>query len=793
MAEITKPIILDETGQRIANAIEGLGGGYTRAEIDQKLSVKANDADVVHTATDETISGDKSFTGNVTATTQPSGDSSNKIATTEFVNDAVEDAAFLGEDVGSATTPDFNTEVEVTHLKSEVSALQSAYEALTKSNIVVVESANWPIPTLEENTIYRVTGTNTYSDYMYNGTTTVHMATYNNGLDAVPTEGSTNPVQSGGVYNAINTPITESLEFSFNGYIKADGTYANTSNFKATDYIGVNVGDVITYSLAQGTNLPTIAAYNSDKTFIQSLAMGTNGFQTDAKLTIPSTPTGIAYIRVSGRSTNHDTHPTANPSGTLTQFDGVVHKSAFEDAMSEEDEIEMYSVNGYMKTDTMVFTSTNSFRMSNLIPIYPGYSIKSNSSYSYPYSGYVGSVFYDGNATSPESTPVAIAPVVNGNITITQEQFELGYRYLSIPFKLETTPSPEVVVKKEIKQMIGRLNSDSAESKEALDNYKDSDNITIHKNSGTVFNVYVPSRGGKIVRYYFEKYYKKWDSLTYIDGQGQTQTKTNFVSSDVWSNRSVYNADDNTYICQGNDNFIFKIDGEPNHTGETHGCEVMKYCSFLADGVEVDPTTLTKDLKCKVFECIRRSECYETDGSGNSFSTTYPVFDTTGNPIVTANHYIKITFNIGNEVTIDNRLEIKRDNIQFVQCHAAMLECNFGDFSRVSVNNTDSTINSVSDSGTFALLGNSSVDLGSTNNIVATLGEMYGKGFTISQEIQPHNPYRIDKCNINVAKYVDRLKLYFMPVGTTTSSSVVPAETFNSGDALQIHCRRIIR
>lgn len=96
-----------------------------------------------------------------------------------------------------------------------IDTLQSMYEGLTQSDIEVVSS----LPqTGEANKIYRLVGTTSYTDYMYNAddlTTPIPMATYNNAIDTVPTVGSENLVQSGGVYqtsvfvsNAINDITT---------------------------------------------------------------------------------------------------------------------------------------------------------------------------------------------------------------------------------------------------------------------------------------------------------------------------------------------------------------------------------------------------------------------------------------------------------------------------------------------------------------------------------------------------------------------------------------------------------
>lgn len=97
-------------------------------------------------------------------------------------------------------------------LDSTLANLQSLYNGLTQSNIVIVEASSWPLATLEENTIYRVAGSSSYSDYIYNGTTAVLMATYDNAIDSVPTANSDNLVKSGGVYNATYIEIDHTSE-----------------------------------------------------------------------------------------------------------------------------------------------------------------------------------------------------------------------------------------------------------------------------------------------------------------------------------------------------------------------------------------------------------------------------------------------------------------------------------------------------------------------------------------------------------------------------------------------------
>ena len=66
---------------------------------------------------------------------------------------------------------------EIQRAQAEESRLQDQYDALTQNPIVI-----GPLPSSgQANTIYRVPGTSSYSDYMWNGTQFVLMATYSDG------------------------------------------------------------------------------------------------------------------------------------------------------------------------------------------------------------------------------------------------------------------------------------------------------------------------------------------------------------------------------------------------------------------------------------------------------------------------------------------------------------------------------------------------------------------------------------------------------------------------------------
>ena len=114
---------------------------------------------------------------------------------------------------------------------ADIEQLRALYEALTQSEPVIIQpSDTWPVADPQENVIYRVidrvnTPPQSYSDYMWNGTSMVLMATYNNSIDNEPTPGSNNLVKSGGV--------AASIVFDISAYHATGSTLATYSNLVA--------------------------------------------------------------------------------------------------------------------------------------------------------------------------------------------------------------------------------------------------------------------------------------------------------------------------------------------------------------------------------------------------------------------------------------------------------------------------------------------------------------------------------------------------------------------------------
>ena len=156
--------------------------------------------------------------------------------------------------------------------ESDISDLQDAYEALTQSALVIVQPTDtWPVASPATKTIYRVvdrvnTPPQYYSDYMWNGTSMVLMATYNNVIDDVPTAGSPNLVKSSGVYNfahdlAFITNGIPTLDIINNTFTLPSGSYITAKGitilsleqdiiWRRTDAISLNAGGYLVLNLS---------------------------------------------------------------------------------------------------------------------------------------------------------------------------------------------------------------------------------------------------------------------------------------------------------------------------------------------------------------------------------------------------------------------------------------------------------------------------------------------------------------------------------------------------------------
>lgn len=315
--------------------------------------------------------------------------------------------------------------------------------------------------------------------------------------------------------------------------------------------------------------------------------------------------------------------------------------------------------------------------------------------------------------------------------------------------------------------------------------------------STSEFHIKVPCKSGKYVRYVFRHDYKKWDSLEYEDENGNTHTATNVVSCDLWNNYEVYNDTDNTYIAQGNTNFI--VERGNHYIGDGHGNEVEISFVILADGKEIDLTAMRpgQSLACGEIRIISKSKMYRFGGNTGSDvpGKAYPALDTSGSPIVELLHCMDISYSYNNLVKWNNKIVVQNDNISFGCCFGAMLECYYADFDTVIIDNAENTQNDIANDGTVTVHNGSVIDLHTSGNNTqfASVVEMFGKDFYVKQAMKNIDASTRGKQAVAFSFYADRLKAYFAPVRTTSRyPSGYTADVFNSGDVIAVENERII-
>ena len=164
---------------------------YNKTEVDGKLAGKA---DKVSGA----VSGDFAgldANGNLTDSGKKASDFATAAQGAKADAAAPQATTYNKTEVDAALAGKADASVVATNTE-DIAKLQEAYVALTQSDVVI-----GPLPAAgSANVIYRVPGTSSYSDYMWDSTQFVPMATYDNAIDDVPVEGSGNLVKSGGVY-----------------------------------------------------------------------------------------------------------------------------------------------------------------------------------------------------------------------------------------------------------------------------------------------------------------------------------------------------------------------------------------------------------------------------------------------------------------------------------------------------------------------------------------------------------------------------------------------------------------
>ena len=275
--------------------------------------------------------------------------------------------------------------------------------------------------------------------------------------------------------------------------------------------------------------------------------------------------------------------------------------------------------------------------------------------------------------------------------------------------------------------------------------------------------------------------------------------KDTVVGSSVWYSTFIQDEDGNN-IMQGNTNFIHYLneEGHTGHVGASHGCCVAVFDEFWADGKRFEPSALNEIIYCDTFRFTEKVKHYLIDTSNTTSSThAMPYLDENGNPIVESIEYLDGCWEVNNKIVIRNRLDIKRNNTTFLQCHAGMCCGFYPYFDNIVVNNKEYVWNKIesSDGINFTIANMSGSDrlfnLGGSSAVTGDEVILFGEKYRVKNRIIQNDGTRYKNSNmlIQMPPYADnRIKTYLMPCVCSQSwesvSSGQTVETFNDGDIL---------
>ena len=210
--------------------------------------------------------------------------------------------------------------------KEELEQLRELYEALTQSEIIPVPSADWPVSDPQANVIYRVEGESSYTDYMWNGTSFIPMATYTITPTDIPIVGSTDVITAGGVAN-------HGSAFDISEYNKSNSTLATYADLAAA------LAAVPSSVQKGGMSIKFVQTY--DNTYVQYRLMADEWSTTVADW----------------QSENADDKPTAG-SDNLVKSGGV--KEYVDDSINDI-QTSIYDVHSDFYKDSLYVSDKNGF------------------------------------------------------------------------------------------------------------------------------------------------------------------------------------------------------------------------------------------------------------------------------------------------------------------------------------------------------------------------------------------------------------------------------------------------
>ena len=271
----------------------------------------------------------------------------------------------------------------------------------------------------------------------------------------------------------------------------------------------------------------------------------------------------------------------------------------------------------------------------------------------------------------------------------------------------------------------------------------------------------------------------------------------NYVTTDVWYAEFIQDKDGNN-LMQGNTNFIHNIIDHSGYVGAGDGCCVAIWSLFFVDGKEFDPTTMTAPLYGNEFRFTEKVKHYLSDGTHTT--STIPVI-VDGSPVIESFNFIDYVLKGNNEIEHRNKLVINMDNIQFDECHGAMVACYPPYFTNVIINNKEMSWNAVDLDDNFAIIkkGGTNLNLKTNGFVRANEVIMFGDKYRVTNQLFQMDGDRNKITNIRPwfpPNTDNRIKLYMMPVVCSISAENIAAgesvETFNTGDEINVLVKRKI-
>lgn len=178
-----------------------------------------------------------------------------------------------GNNVNPATSTNAVKDAQGNLLSNTLTEVNNKVDALQKQDVVVVDTLP-AVADADPKKIYRVVGTDSYTDHMLNaaGDDFKILATFSfPGIDNEPTAGSENLVKSEGVDKAIDGVVGTSDNY-IAGNINSNGTIGNSTDAVVSPYILVNAGDVIEWHAGRKGVNARLAMYGNDFNSLTSSA-----------------------------------------------------------------------------------------------------------------------------------------------------------------------------------------------------------------------------------------------------------------------------------------------------------------------------------------------------------------------------------------------------------------------------------------------------------------------------------------------------------------------------------------